>query len=322
MKYLRSPFSISRSAFQKLPALALGLTTLMSACASMQQGAETEPMIVFVSSEGGQKDVYISDAEGKKARALTHDVAEDAHPRLTFDGRVVFTSKRTGTWQVYIMNNDGSDVKALTTERGVNNYRPYPSPDGRVVFVSDRYLKPQIFSVNSDGSDLRRLSEGDFHNDYPVVADDGHIYYTTSRGSKWDIWKMAPDGTRQRQVTRLGQNVQEIAIVPPMYKDYSERFTSRSPMIPFYSFQTENRLVFSAITRTGSLGLFRVNEDGTNLEEISQPGIYTSRSPVLLRSGQILFTSDRNGSTDVWTMYPDGKIPRQVVSHPAYESTS
>lgn len=319
MTYLSSAISISRS----IPALALGLSTLMlSACASMQQGADPSQMMVFISSAGGQKDVYIADAEGKHMRALTQDVAEDAHPRLTMDGRVVFASKRTGTWQVYIMDHDGSNVTALTTERGVNNYRPYPSPDGRVVFVSDRHLKPQIFSVNTDGSDLRRLSEGDFHNDYPVVADDGHIYYTTSRGSKWDIWKMAPDGSRQRQVTHIPMNVQEIAVVPPMYKDYSERFTQRSPMIPFYNFQTENRLVFSALTETGTLGIFRVDEDGSNLQEITQPGIYTSRSPVLLRTGQILFTSDRNGSTDVWTMYPDGKIPRQVIHQPAYDSTS
>lgn len=320
MTYLSSAISFSR----KLPALALGISTFMlSACAALQQGADSQnPMVVYISGTGGQKDVYISDLQGKNPRALTQDVAEDAHPRLTLDGRVVFASKRTGTWQVYIMNRDGSDVRALTTERGVNNYRPFPSPDGRVVFVSDRYLKPQIFSINADGSDLRRLSEGDFHNDYPVVADDGHIYYTTSRGSKWDIWKMAPDGTRQRQVTRVPMNVQEIAVVPPMYKDYAERFTNRSPMIPFYSFQTENRLVFSALTDTGALGIFRVDEDGSNLQNLSQPGMYISRSPVLMPNGQVLFTSDRNGSTDVWTMYPDGKIPRQVVKEAAYESTS
>ncbi len=303
-------------------AIGLFLMTSLTACAAVQQAPYNGESMVYISSAGGQKDVYISDLMGQNARALTQDVAEDAHPRMTYDGRVVFASKRTGTWQIYIMDRDGSNVKALTTTRGENNYRPFPSPDGRVVFVSDRYTKPQIFSVNADGSDLQRISKGDFHYDYPVVAEDGHIYYTTSKGATWAIWKMAPDGSRERQVTNITQNIQEIAVVSSNYSDYNERFTNRSTMIPFYGMESQNRLVFSALNETGTLGLYRINEDGTGLENISKQPMHVSRSPVLMRNGQVIFTSDRNGSTDIWTMYPDGKLPRQVVAQPAYESTS
>ncbi|PKL77317.1 MAG: hypothetical protein CVV27_05875, partial [Candidatus Melainabacteria bacterium HGW-Melainabacteria-1] len=128
----------------------------------------------------------------------------------------------------------------------MNNYRPSPSPDGRIVFVSDRHQKPHIFSINPDGSDFQRLSFGDVWNDYPVVTEDGHIYFTSSRGSKWDIWKMGPDGSRPTQLTKISKNIQEIAVVSPAYPDYDTRFTNRSPMIPYFGFFTQPRIVFSA----------------------------------------------------------------------------
>lgn len=310
---------------KSLIALAVGLlgTTLLNSCASRPPAASFwKDHLVFVSARNGQHDIYLSDTEGKMIRQLTNDPGEDAHPRVALDGSIVFASRRTGTWQIYRMDWDGGNLKALTQTPAINNYRPFPSPDGRIVFVSDRELKPQIYSMNPDGSDLRQLSNGDFHYDYPVVADDGFIYFTSSRGSKWDIWKMGPDGSRPIQITKIPQNIQEIAVVSPVYKDYDERFTNRSPMLPFFGFYTQNRLVFSAYTPSGNLALYRVNEDGSELTQISNRNLYTSRSPVLQPTGQIFFTTDRNGSTDIWSMYPDGKQPRVVITDPAYDSTS
>jgi len=297
--------------------------SLLSGCASRQVDTSFwKNHVVFVSSRDGDNDIYLSDKQGHNVRQLTHDTTDDGHPRVGIDGSIVFASKRTGTWQVYRMDWDGSNLKTLTNTPGVNNYRPFPSPDGRIVFVSDRHLKPQIFSMNPDGSDLERLSQGDFHYDYPVVSEDGHIYFTTSRGSKWDIWKMGPDGARPKQLTKISQNIQEIAIVPPGTSDFDQRFTNRSPMIPFFSFATQSKLIFSAYTAQGNMALYRVNEDGTEFKKLSMRSLYTNRSPVLQPSGQVLFTSDRQGSSDVWTMYPDGRQPRLLIRSAAYDSTS
>lgn len=297
-------------------------STLLGCASQQQSDVFWKEHLVFVSARSGHNDIYLSDLTGKDVRQLTNDVADDAHPRISLDGHIVFSSRRTGTWQIYRMNWDGSDVKALTSERSVNNYRPYPSPDGRIIFVSDRELKPQIYSINHDGSDLVKLSDGDFHYDYPVVADDGLIYFTSSRGSKWDIWRMGPDGSRPTQITKISQNIQEIAIVSPIHKDYDERFTNRSPMLPYFGFYSQSRLIFSAYTETGNLALYRVNVDGSEFAQISNRNIYNSRSPVLQPTGQVLFTTDRNGSTDIWSMYPDGKMTRPIINNPAYDSTS
>lgn len=301
--------------------LAGGLT--LTGCAAQQPASSFwKEHIVYVAGEEGRKEVYLSDLEGKMVRQLTHDATDDGNPRVTIDGRIVFSARRNGTWQILSMDRDGSNVKALTDDPGVNNYRPYPSPDGRIVFVSDRHSKPHIFSINPDGTGLERLTQGDTWNDYPVVSEEGHIFFTSSRGSKWDIWRMGPDGSRPTQLTKIPMNIQEIAVVSPAYPDYDARFTNRSPMIPFYAFITQSRLIFSAKTDQGNLALYRINEDGSEFRQLSVKSLHTNRSPVLQSSGQVLFTSDRNGSTDIWTMYPDGKQPRLLISSPAYESTS
>lgn len=301
----------------------LAASALLSGCASRQPASSFwKEHLVFVSARGGENDIYLSDLAGKKIRQLTNDPTDDAHPRVTIDGKIVFASRRTGSWDIYIMDWDGSNVRALTSMPGVNNYRPFPAPDGRVVFVSDRHLKPQIYSINPDGSDLRQLSQGDFHYDYPVVAENGMIYFTSSRGSKWDIWRMGPDGALPTQLTKLPVNVQELAVVPSGYPDFDERFTNRSPMIPFYDILSPTRLIFSAATAEGNLALYRINEDGSEFRQLSVRSLATNRSPVLQPDGQVLFTSDRNGSTSIWTMYPDGHQPRLLISSPVYESTS
>lgn len=312
--------------FRKLLFASIACTTLLtglSACASRQMATGFwKEHFVFVSARDGDNEIYLADNEGRQVRQLTHDTTDDVYPRITIEGQIVFASQRTGTWQIYIMDWDGSNLRALTNTPGVNNYRPFPSPDGRIIFVSDRYQKPHIFSINPDGKDLQRLTQGDVWNDFPVVADDGHIYFTSSRGSKWDIWKMGPDGTRPVQLTKIAKNIREIAVVSSQYSDYDARFTNRSPMIPFYNLDSQNRIVFSAYTDQGNLALYRVNEDGSELRQLSIKSLHTNRSPVLMPSGQVLFTSDRNGSTDIWTMYPDGYQPRMLVDNPSYDSTS
>lgn len=307
----------------KLFLTSVAASALLTSCAAIQgSDAFWGSHFVFVSARDGDNEIYLSDTQGQNVRQLTFDSTDDSHPRVTIDGRIVFASQRTGVWQIYSMNADGSDQKALTNQPGINNYRPFPSPDGRIVFVSDRYLKPHIFSMNADGSNVERLTQGDVWNDYPVVTEDGLIYFTSSRGSKWDIWKMGPDGSRPTQLTKITKNVREFAVVASNYKDYDARFTNRSPMIPFFNFSSQSRLVFSAYTEQGNLALYRVNEDGSDLRQLSVKSLFTNRSPVLLSTGQVLFTSDRNGSTDIWTMYPDGYQPRLVIDSPAYDSTN
>ncbi len=75
-----------------------------------------DDLIVFVSSESGNDEIWIARKDERPAHQLTHNTWEwDHHPTWSPDGRhIVFGSNRTGKQQLWIMNADGSEQRPLT----------------------------------------------------------------------------------------------------------------------------------------------------------------------------------------------------------------
>lgn len=301
--------------------VACGLTS--AGCVNRMGAATPAPgSFVFVSSRSGANDVYLSDETGRHVRAVTHDVTDDANPHLMKNGQIVFASRRTGTWQIYTMHADGSNVQAVTQDRAVNNYRPFPTDDGRILFVSDRYLRSQIFSISPDGSDLRRMTTTDDYNDFPVSNSDGYVYFTSSRSTKWEVWRMTADGSEPTQITQTTGNILDVAVLPPNVNDAREQSTNRTLILPWMGFYSQPKIVYTMRSTSGYSDLYRMNQDGSDIRQLTTNQHNMNRSPVYASSGQLLFTSDRAGNTDIWSMSPDGFAAHPVVEHPAYDSTS
>jgi len=116
------------------------------------EGKITYVRLVF----GCQPDVYIMDADGSNAHAITDDPALDDESDLSPDGKkVVFFSGRSGSAQIYVMNADGSDLKALTSASG-GDTSPRWSPDGSKIAFSH---SGNIAVMNADGSDVKVIME-------------------------------------------------------------------------------------------------------------------------------------------------------------------
>lgn len=310
------------SRFRLISWLLVASTLATTGCANRMITEATPGSFVFVSSRSGANDIYLSDDTGRHVRALTHDVTDDANPHLMKNGRIVFSSRRTGTWQVYTMNLDGSDVQAVTKDRAVNNFRPFPTDDGRILFVSDRYLRTQIFSIFPDGAELKRLTPSDDYNDYPVSNSDGYIYFTSSRSTKWEVWRMNADGTEPTQITQTVGNILDVAVLPPNVNDTYEQSTNRTLILPFMGFYTQPKIVYTMRSPSGYSDLYRMNQDGSDMRQLTMNQHNLNRSPIYVQNGRLLFTSDRTGNTDIWSMSPDGFTARPLVEHPAYDSTS
>lgn len=127
--------------------------------------------IVYSSTVGGDRDIWIMRADGTEQRQLTISPGFDAHPAVSPDGRyIVFSSDRTGTHHLWSMNLDGSNQVQLTNGFGEKNASI--SPDSQSVFynVIDRQA---LWRIPIEGGEPVRLT--DDYAPYPCVSPDGGL---------------------------------------------------------------------------------------------------------------------------------------------------
>lgn len=147
--------------------------------------------IVFVSDQSGDPEVWIMDADGANAKALTNDRIFKAIPVVSPDGRhVVYSSSENGGTLVRIDINGGNKTE-INSSTGADN--PDISPDGKWI----------IFSAWVDG--ISKVLRVPFEGGEPHVLKDWAIEPRYSR-----------DGTRIACFTPTEQTQfwNRLAIIP------------------------------------------------------------------------------------------------------------
>jgi len=311
--------------FTKITLLLFLFSSLLTSCLNnVKKDEEKSFLIPYIVKQGEQTDLYLTDLNNKTKIRLTNDAFLEADPSILPNGRIMFASKRTGTWQIYTVRQDGKDIRPITKDRYINNFRPSLTIDGNIIFVSDREKKTKIFLMDLDGGSLVNLTPDDFYYDYPAPLDDGTILYLTTQLNKWEIWKMNADGNSKKRITNIPVNPISLSAMPSYVKDS----LLMSPLIDD-SFAAKRKLemnnlsskaVYTARDRNGDLEIYRVNLDGSDQRNLTEmPGV--DANPVVLRNGKIAFTSDRDGTFDVWIMEADGYNPFNLTKTRDYEST-
>jgi Tol biopolymer transport system component len=194
---------------------------------------------------------YATDA-GEILKQLTTGPGYNAEATLSADGkRIVFTSLREGDLDIYTMNADGSGVKRLTHDLGYDG-GPFFSPDDRwIVYRGHHPTAPEQVAHYKELLG-RELVE-------PM---------------QMDLYVMRADGSRKRQITRLGG----------------------ASFAPFF-FPDSRRIIFASnYENPGSsqFELYAINRDGTQLERITFSGGFNS-FPMFSPDGQkLVWASSRN----------------------------
>lgn len=98
---------------------------------------------LYVDSNEGDAEIWVSDVDGKNARKLTDNKALDNFPGWTADGkRIVFASTRSGRWQIWIMEADGKNPVRLT-DHADGAQQPCVSPEGDRIAYLELHPAPQ-----------------------------------------------------------------------------------------------------------------------------------------------------------------------------------
>ncbi|MBN1875471.1 MAG: PD40 domain-containing protein [Anaerolineae bacterium] len=262
-----------------------------------------EGRLAFISTRDGAANVYVMELDSGTVQRLTESTGEEANywPAWSPDGsKIAFESNRDGNTELYVMGADGSNVHRLTTN-DVEDMYPVWSPSGdHLLFDSLHDGNFDIYVMDKEGNSARRLTDHRAFDYTPAWSPDGNqIAFGSRRTGDGDIYVMDADGAN---VTRLTTAAGE---------DYMPAWSPDGTRLAFASERDGNWEIYvmdvigtdTASTGTGGVNLHRLTDHPAK-------DSFPAWSP---DGTHIVFSSDRDGDTDVYLVDAAGGEPVRLI---------
>jgi serine/threonine protein kinase len=251
--------------------------------------------IVFscqISRQPESNEICLMNADGSQFQQLTYDGANNGYPSMSPDGKsIVYSSDISGSSQVYEMNLATGAVQQLTYPPG-NGSASDISPDGNYIVYKHSDQLDAIWVMNRDGSNPHEVYNIGWD---PAWSPDGsQILFASGSLNQPQLFLIDSNGSNLRQLTNISN------------------LRGRSDW-------SSKGLIATYAGLSSSRSIFVMNEDGTDLKQITSGG--NSLAPCFSPDGNwIAFTAyidhpgDVNGC-EIYIMPVDGSDIHRLTNN-------
>ena len=262
--------------------------------------ASTE--LTFVSRRGGNPEIFVMDADGKKQRAATANRSINNFPSWSPSGEsILYTSYRSDNRPMLYISTRGRGTpgRILSSLGNMPQYRAVFHPGGReLAVVMSPAGSTEIYRVDLDGRNPRRLTENRAIEISPTWSPDGRkLAFVSDRSGSPQVYLMDSDGSDVKRLTFDGS--------------YNTN-PAWSPDGRWIAYQ--NRV-------GGQFDIWLIDpEGGVNLPLVSHPR--SDESPCWSPdSRKIAFSSTRRGSADIYLIDSSGDNLLRLTNTPGDDTS-
>lgn len=254
-------------------------------------------LIAMVKKSTRGRELYVMELDGSNLRPVTKNGSINLLPTWTPDGTgLIFTSYIRHNPNLYRIRLDGQGLTLLSGERGLNTGGAVRPDGARVALTLSRDGDSEIYTMNPDRTGLRRLTNHWAIDSSPSWSPDGRrIAFVSSRAGNPQIFVMNADGSDVTRMTFRGNY------------NTTPDWSPRGDLIAFTARDERNVFdIFTVDVKTKEIR--RLTQDQGNNEE-----------PSFAPDGlHIVFTSTREGRSQVWVMAVDGSNQRRLTTNGHY----
>lgn len=247
-----------------------------------EKGAFTTK-IAYVSTQTGNKEIYVMDWDGNKPLPLTKNGSINLNPDFSPDGReIIFTSYKRGNPDLYRRLLSNTAEVALSGRKGLNITGNW-SPDGsKIALALSKDGDAEIYTLDKNGAHPTRLTINPALDLYPAWSPDGkQLAFVSDRLGKPQIFVMNADGSDVRRLTTSGNY------------NVNPRWSPKG-----------DRIAYSRMTN-GGFNIFTVSPDGSSDIQLTSDG--NNENPSWSADGRMIcFSSKRSSGGGVYVMRADG----------------
>jgi len=208
---------------------------------------------------------------GNLPKFLSDNSATDEYAAWSPDGeQIAFSSDRTGDSEIFVMDPNGDNVVQLTNSPG-EDWQPSWSPDGgRIVFASPRTGNWEIYMMDSDGGNVLQLTYRLEIDWSPEWSPDGTRIAFASRGKAGEV--IVDEETGEVLQANPGEGTWDVYVMDPNGENVIQ--LTDHPASNFEpTWSPDSKYLAFASDRTGPVGVYVMNADGSDQESTGWSGI-------------------------------------------------